>query len=313
MKLSPREILRLTHPSGRWFVHDQTLMSPLLGASLNFSINHCHTLTIETVNNAHSLSPSQYFTCRVDDGPWQRWPASDGKFNITMFPHCHQISIMTGGNCDLDDVWTQNQCFTITGITIDDQIIIQPVTKDRQILVLGDPITAGCWVNGKHASVDYRPESNYVAVAQDLLPNIEIQRVAYSAAGVLRPGTDGVPNAIGWLNQLNDRLTAPVQNFDWVVIALGVNDRRFSSHEFQKAYLAYVHAVQGRYQCAIALMVPFLQSFADEITQIGQTMQLPVIVTENWCPETIDGLHPNLHGSRIAGQHFAQAIQQLVQ
>ncbi|WP_295728798.1 GDSL-type esterase/lipase family protein [uncultured Limosilactobacillus sp.] len=313
MKLSPQEILTAVQPTGRWFVHKQSLMTPLLGASLNFTIENCQNLMIHTVNNANPLSPSQIFTCRVDNGPWQRWPATNHKFQLSLSPANHQVSIMTGGNCDLDNVWTQNQCFTITGIIVNDQAIIKPLTKNQQILVLGDSITAGCWVNGKHASVDYRPESNYLAVAQDQLPKIEIHRIAYSAAGVLRPGTGSVPAALSWLNHTNHKLIAPAKHFDWVLIALGVNDRRFSAQRFYKAYLNYVRAVQNRYQCPVALMIPFLQSFSSEITQIGKTMNIPVITTKHWCPSTIDGLHPDSFGSLAAGQHFAQAIRQLVQ
>lgn len=313
MELSANAIMEQTHLTGRWFIHDQSLMSPLLGASLNFTICNSASLTIKTENHANPLSPSQYFTCRIDDGAWQRWPASKGEMTLSLSTTSHQICIMTGGNCDLDDVWYKNEVFSITGMTVDDSATIQPLAKSTRVLVLGDSITAGCWVAGKHASADYRPESNYLAVAQDLLPQMEIHRIAYSAAGVLRSGTGNVPPAHGWLNQLNAKTKAPVKQFDLVVIALGVNDRRFSTGEFRQAYTKYVKAVQKRYQCPVALMIPFLQSFVQEITTIGKKMQIPVIPTVDWCSETVDGLHPSQRGSLTAGQHFAQALSQLVQ
>ncbi len=313
MELSANEIMEQTHLTGRWVLHDQSLTSPLLGASLNFTIRNSTSLTIKTVNHANPLSPSQFFTVRIDDGAWQRWPASKGQMTLSFSTTSHQICIMTGGNCDLDDVWYRNEVFTITGMTVDDSSTIQPLAKSTRVLVLGDSITAGCWVAGKHASADYRPESNYLAVAQDLLPQMEIHRVAYSAAGVLRPGTGNVPPAHGWLNQLNAQTEAPVKHFNLVIIALGVNDRRFSTGEFRQAYTEYVKAVQKRYQCSVALIVPFLQSFAQEITTIGKEMNIPVIPTVDWCLETVDGLHPNQRGSLTAGQHFAQALSQLVQ
>ena len=313
MELSANEIMEQTHLTGRWVLHDQSLTSPLLGASLNFTIRNSTSLTIKTVNHANPLSPSQFFTVRIDDGAWQRWPASKGQMTLSFSTTSHQICIMTGGNCDLDDVWYRNEVFTITGMTVDDSSTIQPLAKSTRVLVLGDSITAGCWVAGKHASADYRPESNYLAVAQDLLPQMEIHRVAYSAAGVLRPGTGNVPPAHGWLSKLNAQTEAPVKHFNLVIIALGVNDRRFSTGEFRQAYTEYVKAVQKRYQCSVALIVPFLQSFAQEITTIGKEMNIPVIPTVDWCLETVDGLHPNQRGSLTAGQHFAQALSQLVQ
>ena len=112
---------------------------------------------------------------------------------------------------------------------------------------------------------------------------------------------------------MNAQLAAPTKPFDLVIIALGVNDRRFSTSKFRQAYTEYVKAVRQRYQCQVALMVPFLQSFAQEIKTIGQEMKIPVITTVDWCSETVDGLHPSQSGSLTAGQHFAQALSQLVQ
>lgn len=313
MKLSAADLLTQTHQTGRWFINHGQLMSPLLGATLCFTIRETTQLTIQTVNHVNPLSPSQFFACRIDDGEWHRWPASQGALTIQLTSAEHRITIMTAGNCDLDDVWLQEQDFTITGVVVDDDAIVQPFEQPVKVLVLGDSITAGCWVNGKHASVDYRPEGNYLSVASDLLPQWEFHRVAYSAAGVLRSGTGNVPPAGQWLARTDAHRHAPVVAFDLVVIALGVNDRRYPQKEFETTYRKYAQSVQKRYGCPVALLVPFLQSFKDSISRIGQELQIPVISTADWCHHTTDGLHPDQKGSTEAGQHFARALRQLVQ
>ena len=53
-----------------------------------------------------------------------------------------------------------------------------------------------------------------------------------------------------------------------VLINLGVNDRRFASQQFQKAYLAFVKQVKAAYpNVPLALMVPFAQTYADIIEE----------------------------------------------
>ena len=313
MKLTSDDIQKVAHLTGRWRSVSYTLQSPLLGSTIQFRIHNTKQITIFTTNHANALSPSQYWTCRIDDGPWYRWPARWQEVTLNVSPRAHQVIIMTGGNCDLDNVWSLQEDFVLNALEVDDGAVITPLKRATNVLILGDSITAGCWVRGKHASVDYRPESNYVGVAQQLLPDIELQRVAYSAAGVLRPGTGNVPVAQEWLTKFDADHYIPAGKYHLVVIALGVNDRRFSNGQFTTAYSEYVRAVQQRYHCAVALMVPFLQSFKNSIYTVGRHFQIPVISTTNWCHHTTDGLHPDQEGSQEAGHHFAETVRQLLQ
>ena len=313
MKIMSNDLLTSAHLTGRWFQRNHTLQSPLLGATIQFEIHNTEKIAINTINQANELTPSQYWACQIDNNPWYRWPASQKQMVFAVSPNHHRVIIMTGGNCDLDNVWNLQQDFALDSLEINPEGQMIPFRRSANVLILGDSITAGCWVNGKHASVDYRPETNYVGIAQQLLPDIELQRVAYSAAGVLRPGTGNVPPAKEWLTKLDAHTQIPAGQYNLVVIALGVNDRRFSQKEFESAYHEYVHAVIQRYHCPVALMVPFYQTFKNSIINIGQQFQLPVISTTDWCHHTTDGLHPNQRGSQEAGRHFALAIKQLLQ
>lgn len=313
MRLSAPELMHQARLAGRWRLDGQSLISPLLGSSISFSVVNTSLLTVDVSNHANSLSPSQYFTVQVDNDPWLRWPAATRKWQLRISPVAHHITIMTGGNSDRDDVWFRQQDFCVNAIEIDTGARIKPIGPSKSILILGDSITAGCWVNGKHPSIDYRPESNYVGIAQSFFPDIELQRVAYYAAGVIRLGAGNVPRAIQWLDHFDASHSIKPRSYDLVVIALGVNDRRFSVERFYPAYQEYVNAVVARYQCPVALMVPFLQSFKNCIQEIGQQQSIPVINTERWCLYTVDGLHPDQQGSNEAGRHFAQVIKQLLQ
>ena len=177
--------------------------------------------------------------------------------------------------------------------------------------IYGDSITAGCWVNGYGASSDYRPEQNFVGLAQDKI-DVDLARVAYSAAGVLRPATGGVPVAIDWLDHFNAQAPWPPHPVSLSVINLGVNDRRFSEADFATAYEQYVTALLKRQTSPVALMIPFAQSMANVIRATAQHHQLPVIETAGWCASFTDGLHPDLTGAQQAAPRFAKALTRLL-
>lgn len=307
------EISNITHLSGRWTIkqiqNDDVLYTPLLGGRIAFTISNATKMTLNALNNAGPVSESQYWAYRIDKGDWHRFTAQP--IHLTLPNESQEVEFITAGNSDMDNVWNGDQGFVVASIETDDDAVITPFKSDSQLLVLGDSITAGCWVNGKHASKDYRAESNYVGIADDLVTP-EIVRVAYSGSGIIRPATGNVPPAPEWLTKLDQDTPAQVGNYQFVIVNLGVNDRIFNGLKFQQAYQEYVQVVQQRYGVPVMLMIPFWQSFADEIRAVGQKLNCHVIETANWHPLTTDGLHPNQVGSIRAGKLFADVINDLL-
>lgn len=317
MILSASQLSKYCHMYGRWTVkriHDTNfLYTPLLGGMLVSQVTGCDCLTINVEPNQGPASPSQYFAWRLDQQPWQRAAADQRQLVIRLDGQNHMVWLMTAGNCDADNIWTGDEGFAIRSVQLQGpEPCIRPSQLTSPVTVIGDSITAGCWVAGSHASVDYRPESNFIGLAQDML-KLPISRIAYSAAGVIRPATGMVPPAPQWLDHLDASTPAQTITSPLTVIALGVNDRRYGRAAFAPAYAAYLQQVRHQISGRLALMVPFAQSFADIIERTGSQMGISVIQTAGWCQEFTDHLHPNQAGSRTAAKHFAASLRHLLQ
>ncbi|WP_093624274.1 GDSL-type esterase/lipase family protein [Limosilactobacillus gorillae] len=307
---TPAQVAQASLLLGRWRLQDGELYTPLLGGVIKTIIQGAQALTLTVANRHAELMPSHYWAIRVNHGTWQRFNAAQKITLPIPVPDC-LVEIMTAGNTDFDDVWTGRQGFALTSLKLTGAgWLVRPVSRPV-VTILGDSITAGCWVNGYHAAVDYCPENNFVGLAQDQV-DFDLVRVAYSAAGLLRPATGGVPVAIDWLNHFNAQTPWPTQGNTLTVINLGVNDRRFEEDAFATAYEDYVTAVIKRSQGPTVLMIPFAQTFSAIIRDCARHHGLPVIETAGWCTSFTDGLHPDLAGSRTAARRFATALTRLL-
>lgn len=308
----PAQLLPFAQQTGRWTIKatetGPVLYTTNLGSYLRCRIAGTNQLILTVANHHSPLGPSQVYAIRIDGQQWQRFVAQPEQINLAITPTIHTVEIMAAGNTDLDAVWSGNQGFAIRALTLADGGRLTASPARPVIDFIGDSITAGCWVAGRHAALDYRPESNYAAICADLLA-VDSVRIAYSAGGVLRPATGGVPTASTFLRQINRDTSWTPNHPQLVVVNLGVNDRRYPLAQFVRAYTQFIHQVVTTFPgVPIDLMVPFSQHFKAPITTIGHRYQLRVIDTAGWCSSYTDVLHPDQAGANSAGHHLAQAI-----
>lgn len=228
---------------------------------------------------------------------------------LTLDGRPHVVRIVLSGNTDEDRVWDGNQGFAVKALTTDGEL--QPVRLGRHSVTwIGDSLTAGCWVMGKYPAEDYRAEANYAAVASDLL-NARNVRIAYSAVGLSKPGTGGVPVLPEVLTAVDSKTTWQPVPTDLVVINVGTNDRHTDDTTFTVVLRRFLNQVQTLYpNSRLAVMIPFNQNFAAIIRAVvAEFMQLQLIETATWQLSTTDGVHLDLAGSRMAGELTAQALR----
>lgn len=312
---SAKFLLPLAQQTGRWTTKQvrgqDCLYTTNLGSSIRFIVNGSYSLIINVLNNGQPGLPSQMYAWRCDGLDWHRFSATTHSYQITLPDKSpHLVEVITAGNTDLDQVWNGQQGFAITEISTAGTLTAAP--KRPLVDFIGDSITAGCWVAGKHAAADYRPESNYVGLTCDQL-GIDSVRIAYSAAGVLRPGTGGVPVAKDFLLQIDADTPWQPNHPQLVVINLGVNDRRFAAEEFATAYDQFIRQVIASFPYVpIALLVPFSQTYRDEVATTAARYQVKLVKTAGWCTGFTDGLHPNQRGAQTASVHLTNVLNGLL-
>lgn len=314
-KYQPTDLIKFASRTGRWTVKKinnmPTLYTTNLGSYLRFKVSNAKKCQITVLPNQNSLSPSQVFAFRVDGGKWQRAQASLEKIDIPLDSTLHTIEIMAAGNSDIDEVWQGNEGFAIKNIYLDSGKIMAAPQRPL-VNFIGDSITAGCWVVGNHPAADYRPETNYAGICADLL-NVDSVRIAYSAGGVLRPATGGVPTADVFLGKIDAQTSWTPNHPELNVINLGVNDRRFPLAQFIAAFDLFIQQVKLTFpHTPLAIMIPFSQTFASEIRKIATKHNCSIIETKTWSHSFTDGLHPDQAGAIAEGKMLAQALQPLL-
>ncbi|MCC4368350.1 SGNH/GDSL hydrolase family protein [Limosilactobacillus reuteri] len=314
-KYQPTDLIKFASRTGRWTIkkldNSPTLYTTNLGSYLRFKVSDAKKCQITVLPNQNSLSPSQVFAFQIDGGKWQRAQASLEKIDIPLDSTLHTIEIMAAGNTDIDEVWQGNEGFAIKNIYLDrGEITAAP--QRPLINFIGDSITAGCWVVGNHPAADYRPETNYAGICADLL-NVDSVRIAYSAGGVLRPATGGVPTADVFLGKIDNQTLWTPNHPDLNVINLGVNDRRFPLTQFIAAFDLFIQQVKLTFpHTPLAIIIPFSQTFASAIRTIATKHDCSIIETKTWHHSFTDGLHPDQAGAINEGKMLAQALQPLL-
>ncbi|PKX53476.1 endoglucanase [Lactiplantibacillus plantarum] len=296
---------------GRWAVKqiaDRDVMySTNLGAEIDFQVTDASFVRLTFLPLAYEL-PS-WVAIQIDGLPFQRQAVTNDPLWLTLDGRPHVVRVVLSGNTDEDRVWDGNQGFAVKALTTDGEL--QPVQLGRHSVTwIGDSLTAGCWVMGKQPAEDYRAEANYAAVASDLL-NARNVRIAYSAVGLSKPGTGGVPVLPEVLTAVDSKTTWQPVPTDLVVINVGTNDRHTDDTTFTVVLRRFLNQVQALYPNSwLAVMIPFNQNFAAIIRAVvAEFMQLQLIETATWQLSTTDGVHLDLAGSRMAGELTAQALR----
>lgn len=308
------------HFSGRWVprrVAEQDAMyTTNLGAAVHFQIDGASSTILHFVETPRPV-PSQ-IAIQIDNGRFVHFDLAHAPVMLATTPTTHQITVVMSGNTDNDPVWAADQDagFAFTGVTLPNGGWFSPIVPaGPRLTFIGDSITAGCWVTGKQPSKDYRAEAAYAALTAARM-DAEETRIAYSAAGVLKPGIGGVPRAKDFFGHLDNRTPWAVDtDQDAVIINLGTNDRSYPVEQFVTAYVRLAAQLRGVYDdVPFFLMIPFNQAFAEPIRHVARRGdRLQIIETKDWDIDTTDGTHPNLAGHQTAATHLVGVLQKALQ
>lgn len=312
LTLLPTDILNNLNLVGRWTIKKihgiDTIYSTNLGSSLKFEINHSQFLRLNCFDNGNYLGNPQEIAIRIDHLTWTRFPVNE-PIELPLSDNQHLIEIMFAGNTDVDEIWTGKQGLAIKSIQTSKPAIITPYINQHQVTFIGDSITAGCWVNGQNASADYSPYANYVGICSDIL-QLDATYIAYSAAGLIRHGLGGVPTTNEYLTKLDSETYYPLKRPELIIVNLGTNDLIHSNQTFKLKLTDFYHQLTKLVPDSHYLfIIPFNQSFQSVFHEVFDHEPVILVETNDWQIPYTDQVHPNLAGSKIAGEKLAAIIQ----
>ncbi|MCV3320918.1 SGNH/GDSL hydrolase family protein [Pediococcus ethanolidurans] len=303
---------------GRWvskvIANQNVMYTTNLGAALLLmtkSTDHLNLKFLNTIPNARFQPEIAIF---IDDQSELRLKVDEVPDELQFeTKKSHLVRITFAGNSDADEVWLRQRGLAINDISVPTSgkiIAVKPAGKT--IAFIGDSITAGCWVKKRIPSSGYAAEQNYAAQTARKL-NAQDIRIAYSAAGLLRYGTGGVPAAPRFVKYIDFETKAPQYKPDQVIINIGTNDRRFDGNLVQEQFLNFFNEIHQLFpNAALNALIPFNQSFATELQELATRFPklFFLIETRDWPITYTDGVHPDLHGSEVIAQRLTQVLIQ---
>ncbi|WPC16826.1 SGNH/GDSL hydrolase family protein [Pediococcus inopinatus] len=301
---------------GRWIqktiLNQRTMYTTNLGAAVLLMTKHTDCLNLKFLNITPTARFQPEIAIFIDDDFELRFKVNEAPDELHMkLKVPHLIRIVFAGNSDSDEIWQQSQGLAITHLSVPNPGVAIPVKPaGKTIAFIGDSITAGCWVLKRTPSSGYAAEQNYAA---QTARNLDAQdlRIAYSAAGLLRYGTGGVPAAPRFIKYIDFETPAPQYHPDVVVINIGTNDRRFDGSLMKIQFLNFFHELQNLFpEATLSVLIPYNQSFAKEIRELVQENPslFFLIETAQWPLTFTDQAHPDLQGSAVAAKQLTNAL-----
>lgn len=298
---------------GRWveksIKQKSTMYTTNLGAQIIFELHSASTFTLEVQRTLPNNFIPQTLSIYIDD-QLKSIQLSKNTFDFQVTPdNKHIIRIFFAGNTDKDDVWQAQQGLAITKINSNG--VMQPIKPSgKTIAFVGDSITAGCWLRSSALpSIGYGADINYASLTAQHLNAIDY-RIAYSATGIIRFGTGGVPAAPRFLNFIDINTSAPEINPDVLILNLGTNDSKFDQDVFEFYLFKFISELKAKFgSIPMVIMIPFNQTFADVFRTLAvNDEQIKVIETKSWNVTSTDGTHPDAQGSVIAADHLTEFL-----
>ncbi|GEB25312.1 GDSL-type esterase/lipase family protein [Pediococcus acidilactici] len=297
---------------GRWvpkkLANRSVMYTTNLGAQVTFEVQNAASVGLEWI--LPDLAIPQTVTIFVDDQP-RLIELNEPRFELQLSSKSrHVVHLYFTGNTDQDEVWTSSAGLALADVhpSVGGQMhAVKPAGP--LVAWIGDSITAGCWVREKVPSRGYGADLNYAALLSRKL-NWEDYRVAYSAAGIIRYGTGGVPAAPRFINYVDYETPAPDFQPKFVFVNLGTNDWQFDTPVFEMYFTAFMKEVQFKFnEAQIFVMIPLNQSHAKTIKAIAQTFNFTVIPTVTWKYSTTDEVHPDVAGSQVLSRQLLDWLQ----
>ncbi|MFS0560147.1 GDSL-type esterase/lipase family protein [Terribacillus sp. 179-K 1B1 HS] len=318
--------------SGRWYPSsyngEQGMLAIQQSQEIYFKVSGTENVTAKLMDTTGGKITPPRISYQIDGEKWE-----------TIFPKPGYTSIEIANDLDkskdhiirifisslYDGSFSDDAGVLFAGTNLDKGAEVTPVKPDgRVIYAMGDSITAGKanWTKEdkedgfEGTTAGSRGEKGYISYTGYYLHSRVINN-SFGGTGVVRElDTANALEAIDYLAEgLEDNYD---YNPDLVVINHGTNDyanmekEDITAKEFSKSYKDLVDKAKKKFpDKPIFLVIPFNQSFANEIREVAKDYKddnIHVIPTKGWKISYSDAVHPDSEGVKAAGENIADAI-----
>lgn len=262
---------------GKWFeetIDGQTVFSTHYpGASIVADISGTTQVTGNFVYTGRGWPEAPRIAVRVNGGAWSWKTMADTVTLATGLNtgQTYRIEIVFDGWNTAEDLWNVQRKFTIKSLTVAASGQVRYTNGKKNILFIGDSITAGTRTNGNgDTSSDQSAVLTYARQLADKM-NSNIFPSAFPGRKVIEPFTR---TNIG---QVSNGIAAPVYNIHTVVVMMGTNDYNQPSADFITNYQLLIDAIRALYPTQRI----YILGLVERLPEIRRNAELATIASSN--------------------------------
>lgn len=298
---------------GKWFEessdNEPVFSTHYPGSSIMATVTGTTKVIGQFLNTGTGDTEKKTIAVRLNGGQWNRFPLSNSvQVASNLNPSTrYTIEIVYDGWNQTEQLWENQRKFSIRSLTLDDGASLQYTNRKKNVLFIGDSITAGTKTID---STDSATGSSSVLTFARMLGekmNANVYHNAFAGKKVIDP-----------FMRENVKLVSankPVPNYNIhsVVMMMGTNDYQQPSDTFISNYQLLIDSIRDVYPTQRIYIIGLVENLLSNrriselktISQNNQNNNVVFIDTTNLSGVTYtDGLHPNGAGSRVIADYL---------
>ena len=300
----PVEITNSFGLVGKWFEEtvdgQKVFSSHYPGATIVANVTGTSRVVANFRYSGMGWTEAPVLAIRINGGQWNRKVMGDSVEVVNGLnpSSSYRVEIVFDGWDQNDPLWNNQRKFSIKNIALDETGQLTYVNSKRNILFVGDSITAGTKsVANSTAAAASSAVLSYSQILGDLL-NVNVYRSAFPGTKVIDTFTrDNV-------KVVSNGKAVPDYNIHTVVVCMGTNDYGQPSDTFLSNYQLLINSIREKYPTQCIYILGLVERFMDarRNTELAQIAANNENVTHVDTQELLnvaytDDLHPSAAGA----------------
>ena len=297
---------------GKWFEDTNGRSTHYPGSSIVTNVTGTTSIIANFDYTGAGWQEAPIIAYRLNGGAWERKPVATAVTLATGLTasQSYKLEIVFDGWNQMDLLWNEQLKLTFKSLSISEGATASYTNEKKNILVVGDSITAGTRTLG---GTDVARDSSAVAAFSWLLAEERDANLFTSAF----PGTKVTdPFTRENVKVVTENVLIPNYDIEEVFIVMGTNDYQIASETFITGYQLLIDSLRTLYPTQPFYIVGLFESLAS----IRRNTELASLAVSNANVTHIDtsrlagvtysdGLHPNVAGNRTICNYIVNEIE----